>query len=202
MRSIIGSGRCRAPKPCAIWKLHANPTAQSLTHGLQICLLLPRANPPPMVRCHLHQTLALQISPKLCENILISGRSHPRWSPLQELDDVSRRSSPSPYDFYIPSESSPIHDPPRSPSVPSSVSEFDSEDESDVAPSLQALRRIHTSGSQLSWTQRPLIPTISRPGSASGSSDSESWSDASASDGVDGSDGSDWDMMSEPERSS
>lgn len=131
--------------------------------------------------------------------------SHPRWSPSQELDDVSRQSSPSPYDFYIPSESTPILDPPRSPSVPSSVSEFESEDESDVAPSWRALRRISASGSQLSWTQRPLIPTIiSRPGSAasSGSSDSESWSDASAGDGVDGSDGSDWDMMSEPERSS
>jgi RimJ/RimL family protein N-acetyltransferase len=134
------------------------------------------------------------------------GDSRPRWNPLHELDDVSRQSSPSPYDLYIPSTSIP--DPPRSPSVPSSVSEFESEDESDVAPSWRALQRIPTSGassssSRLSWTQRPLIPiNIDRPRSASGSSESGSWSDASASDNVDDPDSSDWDMMSEPERSS
>jgi hypothetical protein len=148
--------------------------------------------------------------------------SRPRWSSLQDVDDVSRQSSPSPYEFSIPS--TPIPDPPRSPSVPSSVSEFESEGESDVAPSWGALRSIPTSefesedegdiapswgtlrriptsctsssSSQLSPVQRPLLP-ISRPGSASGSSESESWLDAES-----GNDSSDWDMMSEPERSS
>lgn len=158
------------------------------------------------------------------------GGSRPRWSPsqLEEVDDVSRQSSPSPYNFSIPS--TPIPDPPRSPSVPSSASESESEEESDVAPSLWGrLRRISTSefesedervvapsespwgrlcriptsgasssSSQLPWAQRPLIP-ISRPGSASGSSESESWSDAESGSGLDS---SDWDMMSEPGRSS
>lgn len=148
------------------------------------------------------------------------GGSRPRWSPLQleEVDDVSRQSSPSPYSFSIPSTPNP--DPPRSPSVPSSAFESDSEDESNVAPSFWGrLRRNPTSefesederpgvvlvaptsgasssSSRLSWAQRPLIP-INRPGSASGSSESESWSDAES-----GSDASDWSMMSEPERSS
>lgn len=136
---------------------------------------------------------------KAMQEYLDFGESRPRWNSLQEVDDASRQSSPSPYNLSIPS--TPIPDPPRSPSVPSSVSEFesDSEDESDVAPSWQALRRIPTSGASSSSSQlsRPLIPI----GSASGSSESGSWSDAeSASD--DAPDGSDWDMMSEPERSS
>lgn len=134
---------------------------------------------------------------KAMREYLDFGASRLRWSPLQELDDVSRRSSPSPYDFSVPS--TPIPDPPpsRSPSVLSDIFEFESEDENDVAP--RALRRIPTSGASSSSSRlsqsRPLIP-VSRPGSASGSSEYGSWSDASASDG------SDWDMMSEPERSS
>lgn len=144
-------------------------------------------------------TSAVDIS-KAMRGYLDFGESRPRWSPLQEVDDASRRSSPSPYDFSIPS--TPIHDPPRSPSVPSSVFEFESEDESDGASS-PALRRIPLSdarsSSELSWTQRPLIP-ISRSPSVSGSS-SESWSDASVGDDCPDS-GSDWDMMSEPERAS
>ncbi|KAG0691957.1 hypothetical protein DFH29DRAFT_883362 [Suillus ampliporus] len=116
--------------------------------------------------------------------------------PLQDLDAVSRQSSPSPYNFSIPSTPIPI--PPRSPSVASSVTEFDSEDDDDVASSWQGPHRIPTSSASSSSSQLsgPLI-SISRPGSASGSSESESWSDA-----TDGPDGSDWDMMSEPERSS
>jgi hypothetical protein len=139
---------------------------------------------------------------KAMREYLDFGESNPRWSPLQEVDDVSRQSSPSPYNFSIPS--TPIPDPPRSPSVPSSVSEFESEDESDMAPSCQALRRIPTSSASSSssrppWTQRPLpVIPITQPGSAtdSGSSESESWSDAESGSS------SDWDMMSEPERSS
>ncbi|KAG1731605.1 uncharacterized protein EDB91DRAFT_1153532 [Suillus paluster] len=131
----------------------------------------------------------------------LSFRESPRWSPLEDIDAASRQSSPSPYNFSIPS--TPIPVPSRSPSVISSDSEFESEDEGDVAPSMRGLNRIPISGassssSQLSWTRRPLI---SRAGSNdSGSSESESWSDATDS-GPDAS-GSDWDMMSEPERSS
>lgn len=134
---------------------------------------------------------------KAMREYLDFGAIRLRWSPLQELDDVSRQSSPSPYDFSVPS--TPIPDPPpsRSPSVLSDISGFESEDENDVAP--RALRGIPTSGASSSSSRlsqsRPLIP-VSRPGSASGSSEYGSWSDASASDS------SDWDMMSEPERSS
>lgn len=174
---------------------------------------------------------AADISETMQEYLDFGGSGRPRWSPLQleEVDDVSRQSSPSPYSFSIPS--TPIPDPPRSPSVPSSASESESEEESNVAPSLwgrfrrittsefdsederplvmpslrERIRRISTSGassssSQQSWAQRPLIP-ISRSGSASGSSESESWSDAESASGS-GLGSSDWDMMSEPERSS
>lgn len=144
---------------------------------------------------------------KAMREYLDFGESRPRWNPLEEeIDDVSRQSSPSPYNISVPGTPIPI--PPRSPSVPSSVSEFESEDESEVAgPSWRAFRRIPSSGESsssshhLSWAQRPLSPII-RPESASGSSESESWSDASDG-GPDGSgSGSDWDMMSEPEQSS
>lgn len=147
---------------------------------------------------------AADISETMHEYLDFGGSGRPRWSPLhlEEVDDVSRQSSPSPYSFSIPS--TPIPDPPRSPSVPSSASESESEEEIDVAPSpWRRFRRIPISGassssSQLSWAQRPLIP-INRPGSTSGSSESESWTDAESGSGLDG---SEWDMMSEPERSS
>ncbi|KAG2138520.1 hypothetical protein DEU56DRAFT_802148 [Suillus clintonianus] len=143
---------------------------------------------------------------KAMREYLDFGESRPRWNPLEEeIDDVSRQSSPSPYNLSVPGTPIPI--PPRSPSVPSSVSEFESEDESEVEPSWRAFRRIpssdgsSSSSHHLSWAQRPLSPII-RPESASGGSESESWSDASDG-GPDGSgSGSDWDMMSEPEQSS
>lgn len=117
-------------------------------------------------------------------------------SAMEEAGAESRQSSPSPYSFSFPSTPIPI--PPRSPSVISSVSSSESEGEGSVSPSWRGLHGIPTSASvqssdRLSWTQRPLIP--SRSGSVSGSSESESWTDA-----TDGPEGSDWDMMSEPER--
>ncbi|OAX40543.1 hypothetical protein K503DRAFT_768487 [Rhizopogon vinicolor AM-OR11-026] len=121
----------------------------------------------------------------------------------EDTDAVSRQSSPSPYSFSFPSPN-PI--PSRSPSVSSSVSTFDSDDsddESGVPPRWRVLHGIPNSGAsssssgRLSWAGHPLI--ISRSGSVSGGSESESESWSDATDGPDAS-GSDWDMMSEPER--
>jgi len=120
-------------------------------------------------------------------------------SPMEDTDAASRQSSPSPYGFSFPS--SPILVPPRSPSVPSSISGSDSEDDGSVGaplwrglhgvPSISASAR--SSDLPLAW--RILVPA--RSGSISGSSESESWSDAN--DAQDAS-GSEWDMMSEPGR--
>jgi RimJ/RimL family protein N-acetyltransferase len=118
-----------------------------------------------------------------------------RRSPMEDTDAASRQSSPSPYSFSFPS--SPIPIPPRSPSVHSSISGTDSEDEAGVgAPLWRGLHGIPSTSASarssgvLGW--RPLIPV--RSGSVS--SESESWSDAQDASGS----GSDWDMMSEPER--